>query len=97
MDPTAWFSALPPVLAQSSEQVATGGGLLFLAFIGLAVVIGIATTVFWIWMLIEAATKEPSEGNDKLIWILLIVFLGFLGAILYFFIRRPQRITQHGS
>ena len=42
-------------------------------------------------------TREPSEGNDKLVWILLIVLLGFLGALLYFFIRRPQRISQHGK
>ena len=54
-------------------------------------------TVFWIWMIVECATKEPSQGNDKIVWILIIVLAHWLGALLYYFVRRPQRIAQHGS
>ena len=43
------------------------------------------------------ATKEPSEGNDKVIWILVIVLVHFIGALIYFFARRPQRIARYGS
>jgi len=32
------------------------------------------------------------DGNDKLIWVLLILFLPFLGAFLYFIIGRKKRI-----
>ena len=48
-------------------------------------------SVFWIWMLIDCVTKERSDGNSQqlLIWVLIIVLLNFLGAILYFFVRRP--------
>lgn len=53
--------------------------------------IGIAATLFWLWMLIDCLTNEPSRGNDKLIWALVIIFLNGLGALLYFFVRRPQR------
>jgi heme/copper-type cytochrome/quinol oxidase subunit 2 len=48
-------------------------------------------------MLIDCATKEPSEGNDKLIWIIIIVFTHVLGALVYFVIRRPKRIQDYGK
>ena len=66
-------------------------------FFFLLLVIGLGGTIFWIWMLVDCASKEPSQGNDKLVWILVIVFTHLLGALLYFFIRRPQRIQQLGS
>jgi hypothetical protein len=31
------------------------------------------------------------EGNDKIVWVLLIIFLPFLGALLYFLIGRDRR------
>ncbi len=67
--------------------------ILFFSFFG----IGILGTVFWLWMLIDCATKEPSEGNDKLIWIIVIIFTHLLGALVYFFVRRPKRIDEYGK
>ena len=32
------------------------------------------------------------RGNDKIMWVLLIIFLPFLGALLYFLIGRNQRV-----
>ncbi|ETA68551.1 hypothetical protein MettiDRAFT_2024 [Methanolobus tindarius DSM 2278] len=66
---------------------------LFIFFFGF----GIIGTLFWLWMLIDCATKEPSEGNDKLIWIIIIVFTHVLGALVYFVIRRPKRIQDYGK
>ncbi|MBP1909829.1 PLDc N-terminal domain-containing protein [Methanolobus bombayensis] len=65
---------------------------MFIIFFGF----GIIGTLFWLWMLIDCATKEPSEGNDKLIWIIIIVFTHLLGALVYFFVRRPKRIHEYG-
>jgi hypothetical protein len=53
--------------------------------------------LFWVWMLVEAAVKEPSEGHEKVIWVLLILFLPFLGSLVYFFVRRPRRIELIGE
>jgi LPXTG-motif cell wall-anchored protein len=66
--------------------------LLVLAFFGL-VVLG---TVFWVWMLIDCATKEPNTGNDKIAWVVIIALTHLIGAALYFFVRRPARIRQLG-
>ena len=66
-------------------------GLFAILFI---VVLGIALLGFWIWMLIECATKETDTGNTKPVWILVILFAQFIGAAIYFFVRRPQRFAE---
>jgi prolipoprotein diacylglyceryltransferase len=66
----------------------------FILFFFLLVVTAL---VFWIWMLVECATKEPSHGNDKIVWVVVIIFTQLIGALIYYFIRRPQRIAQYGS
>ena len=72
-----------------------GGGYGILALpIALVFVWG---TIFWIKMIVECATKEPNQGNEKIVWILIIVFAHWLGALIYYFVRRPQRIAQFGS
>ncbi|MEX1027856.1 MAG: PLD nuclease N-terminal domain-containing protein [Candidatus Paceibacterota bacterium] len=59
--------------------------------------LSLVALVFWIWMLVDCLTKEPSEGNDKLIWVLVIVLLSWVGALIYLFVRRPQRIDKFGK
>jgi hypothetical protein len=54
-------------------------------------------TAFWIWMLVDCATKEPSQGNEKLIWVLIIVLTHWIGAAIYYFVRRPIRIAEVGA
>ena len=68
-----------------------------LLFILMAAGVGLLTFGFWVWALVDCLTKEPAKGNDKIIWILVIVLLGGLGAIIYFFVRRPQRIKECGQ
>jgi hypothetical protein len=58
--------------------------------------LGVGLTAFWIWMLIDCATNEPSEGSDKVVWILVIVLTHWIGALIYLLARRPQRIQSYG-
>lgn len=69
------------------------GAVLFLTLMAVA----IGGTVFWVWALVDCATKEPATGNDKVIWILVIVFTHLLGALIYYLVRRPQRIALYGA
>lgn len=62
-------------------------------FIGLAV----ATTVLWVWALVDCVKYEPSEGNDKLVWVLVIALAGWIGALIYLLVRRPQRLAALGQ
>jgi hypothetical protein len=67
---------------------------LLMGFVGFVVAVG--GTVLWVWMIIDCVTKEPSEGNDKIVWILVVVFTHWIGALLYLFVRRPERIRLYG-
>lgn len=69
-------------------------GMIELFLIMVLVVVGLVCCGFWIWMLIDCATKEPDTGNNKVVWILIIVFAHVVGALLYFFVRRPQRYAE---
>jgi hypothetical protein len=40
--------------------------------------------------------EPPTQGSNKIIWILIILFTHFLGALLYVLIRRPERIRETG-
>lgn len=40
--------------------------------------------VFWIWMLIDLLQRRKFE--DKLVWVLVMIFLFILGAVLYYFL-----------
>jgi len=74
-----------------------GLGLPELLLLLIVLGIGVLGTAFWIWMLIDCVTKEPSEGNDRLVWVVVVVFTHIIGAAIYFFVRRPQRIAQLGT
>jgi hypothetical protein len=59
-------------------------------------VIGILGAGFWVWMLVECATKESETGNTKVVWAIIIVFTNMIGATIYYFVRRPQRWKELG-
>jgi hypothetical protein len=45
---------------------------------------------FPIWMVVDCVTKESSQGNDKIVWLLVIILLP-LGSLIYFFLRKLRR------
>ena len=67
--------------------------LLFYCLIGIVALLGLA---FWIWTIVDSATNEPSGGNDKLVWLLIIIFTGVIGSLVYYFVRRPERLRMFG-
>jgi len=60
-----------------------------LAFL-VAVAIGVAVFAFWIWMLIHAITNKWLDNTERIIWVLVVLFLHALGALIYFFVGRPK-------
>lgn len=78
------------LLAQNSGG-GSGAGLLAglgILWIVLLLVI-LAATVFWVWMLIDCLTSTMPSG-EKILWFLVIFFLHLLGALIYFFIKRSS-------
>jgi hypothetical protein len=57
---------------------------LFLVFI-------LVANIIWIWMLVDCAKHESSTGNGKVVWILIIIFTHWIGALIYYVARRGPR------
>jgi hypothetical protein len=66
------------------------GGLFGLIFVLISAAVGLAGTIFWIWMLVHAITNKGLGDGEKIAWVLAIIFLPLIGCILYFFIGRPK-------
>jgi hypothetical protein len=73
-----------------------GFGFPELAVILCVAVIGIGGTIFWLVMIVECATKEADTGNNKIVWIVILVFTHIIGAFLYLLVRRPERQRELG-
>lgn len=46
-----------------------------------------------IWCLVDCL-KSEFKGNEKILWVLLIIFIPFLGMILYLSIGRKQKVKN---
>jgi len=46
---------------------------------------------FWIWMIVDVADNKQLNGNDKLIWVLIVVLCNWIGALIYYLVQRPKQ------
>ena len=63
----------------------TGLGLLF------AILVGLVICFMWVIALVDILRSE-FQGNDKVVWALVVIFFPFLGSILYFIVGRSRKI-----
>jgi hypothetical protein len=75
------------LLAQNPPDA--GGAIVggFLSVMLIFWVLAIAASIFWIWMLIDVLTSRR-ETSEKILWFLVVFFLHFIGALIYFFVAR---------
>jgi len=43
-------------------------------------------------MLVDCLKNPRLHGNEKLIWVLVVIILPFIGSLLYFFIAKEQSV-----
>lgn len=63
------------------------GLALFLVFLTAALL----GTILWIWMLVHAILNKGLTDNERLIWVLVIVFTHVIGALIYLFVGWPKK------
>ncbi|MAE49607.1 hypothetical protein CMI48_02145 [Candidatus Pacearchaeota archaeon] len=63
-----------------------------LAFFG--ILISLALVAFWVWMLVDAAQRNFKNKTEKIVWLLVIVLGGWVGALIYYIVIRA--INKHG-
>lgn len=62
--------------------------------IAIFLLLGLLSMILWIAALIDVAKSEFRGPNDKLVWIVVVVVAGFIGAIVYFAVGRSQKISR---
>lgn len=65
-------------------------------FIDITLIMGMLFILFvWISQLVQCSRIEEDVGTRRL-WIVIILLTNFIGAVVYFLVRRPQRIVEVG-
>ncbi len=90
------------VLASSSAGSGAAALGLFGAFWGalmlfycLFFIVAAVFFVIWLWMLIDCLRRDNYDGpNDKLLWALVILFAGIIGAAIYYFVIKTKKDPQ---
>ena len=59
------------------------GFMFFMLIIVILLVLGL---IFWIAMIIDCTKRNFKKDSEKIVWILVLIFLGVLGAIIYYFV-----------
>ena len=56
----------------------------------LALILILVLGIFWVWMLVDCL-KRSFKGNDKLVWVLVLLFSHIIGAAIYYFVIKAQK------
>jgi hypothetical protein len=67
----------------------TGLAILMLLF---TMIISVAAIVFWIWTLIDCITNKRLTDTQKVVWVLVIFFIGLIGSLIYVFAGRSPKV-----
>ena len=50
-----------------------------------AVILGVLAFIFWIWMLVDCIQRKFKNDTEKIIWVLVIILVHWIGALIYYF------------
>ncbi len=73
-----------------TAEAAVAGVLFILMLVFLVILLIIASVVFWIWMIVDCLTRRFDNDSDKIVWIIVLIFLHFFGAIIYYFVVKAK-------
>ena len=63
----------------------------------LFVVIGVPVLLAWLALLVHCANAQYKSDGDKVAWVLILIFLGPIGAGLYLIGGRTRQVSAKGS
>lgn len=64
--------------------------LLGFVILGAVSLIGLLEVIFQIWMLVDAIQNPRLDGTQRIVWVLVIIFMPCLGPVLYYFVARGK-------
>lgn len=86
-------------LVAQNAMATTGGVMISIGMVlgfGVLILFSLFLSVLWLWLFIDCIANEPSQGGDKVLWIILFLVFGAWTGPLYLLIRRPKRIMYQG-
>lgn len=72
-------------MAINLPAMASESAFIIFPLILITLALSVILFVLWLWMIIDCAKREKFKSGDRVVWILLLVLLGPLGMILYYF------------
>ncbi len=51
----------------------------------------------WIYLIVEIIQSQFPTDTDRILWLLLVVLLPFVGSIIYLIVGREKRLSKHSS
>jgi len=85
MDTTVDPAADAAAAAAATGVLAFGVGMVIFFWI-----IGIIGLILFIWALVDCIRRQFTNPNDKVLWLVLIILIGWIGPILYLIIGRKK-------
>ena len=78
---------------ETAAVTAIGGVFFVMIFIWLiAMAVGVFSLIVWILMIVDVAKRDFKKEGDQIMWILIIVLTGIIGALIYYFIvKKPDK------
>ena len=56
--------------------------------------LAVFSTIFHVYVLYLCATQETDKGNARLLWVLVVLVSGVIGALVYYFARHRVRLRN---
>lgn len=72
------------------ETLAGMGIFAFVLIMLLVAAASILVFVFWIWMIVDCAKRRFKSDTEKIVWILVIIFTSWIGALIYYFVVKRE-------
>ncbi len=85
MDTTVDPAADAAAAAATTGVLAFGVGMVIFFWI-----LGILGLILFIWALVDCIRRQFTNPNDKVLWLVLIILIGWIGPILYLIIGRKK-------
>lgn len=73
----------------STAGMGLGIGLIILWIV--LMVVNLVLFIFWIWMLVDVIKRKFEQ---KVLWIVLVIILGYIGAIAYYFVVKRKHTGE---
>ena len=84
-----FYFIISQINAQTPPNL-TNFGLLMLSHV-LVIIVGSA---FTIWMIIDCALRKFRNDTDKIVWLIVVILLNFIGSIIYFYVHGKKPLNR---